>query len=144
MSRAVAGEGLLHPVALAAVGLLVVNDHVLKGAWGGLVTGKLSDFAGLVFFPLFLQALVEIVGPRDDRRVLLGAVAATIVVFGAVQLLPAAADAYRWGLGALQWPVHALLDGLSAPLRPVAVTPDPTDLVALPAAGVGLLLKRRL
>ena len=31
-----------------------MNDHVLKHACPGVVTGKLSDFAGLFFFPLFL------------------------------------------------------------------------------------------
>ena len=50
---------LLHPAPLAAVAILVVNDHFLKGsgllpAW---LTGKLSDFAGLFFFPLLLTAL---------------------------------------------------------------------------------------
>ena len=41
----------MHPVALAAIAVLVVNDHVLKSAYPGWLTGKLSDIAGLVFFP---------------------------------------------------------------------------------------------
>ena len=48
------GEAL-HPVALIAVVVLVVNDWVLKPssvpAW---LTGKLSDVSGLVFAPLVL------------------------------------------------------------------------------------------
>jgi hypothetical protein len=43
-----------HPLPLATVLLLAVNDHLLKARWPGLLTGKLSDFAGLFFFPLLL------------------------------------------------------------------------------------------
>ena len=39
--------------------LLGLNDHVLKGAFPGLITGKLSDFAGLVFFPLVLELVLR-------------------------------------------------------------------------------------
>jgi hypothetical protein len=55
------GDTLLHPLALTAVVLLLLNDHTLKPAAPGIVTGKVSDFAGLVFFPLLLVALVELV-----------------------------------------------------------------------------------
>ena len=34
--------------------LLALNDHVLKQAWPGWVTGKLSDVAGLVVAPAVL------------------------------------------------------------------------------------------
>ncbi|MCC6617494.1 MAG: hypothetical protein IT341_00485 [Chloroflexi bacterium] len=47
---AVPADGLLHPVVLGAIGLLLLNDHVLKTTTPGFVTGKLSDFAGLAFF----------------------------------------------------------------------------------------------
>lgn len=36
------------PWFLLAVAVLAVNDHILKGMWPGWLTGKLSDFAGLV------------------------------------------------------------------------------------------------
>lgn len=36
------------PWFLGAVALLALNDHVLKYVWPGFITGKLSDFAGLV------------------------------------------------------------------------------------------------
>ena len=48
------GDALLDPIALAALTLLVVNDHILKSAWPGFVTGKLSDIAGLAFFPILV------------------------------------------------------------------------------------------
>ncbi len=132
------GSRLLHPIALAAIAVLVLNDHVLKDAYGNALTGKLSDVAGLLFFPLMLQAGWELARDRvTGNRFLIGAAVATALVFASVQLNPLAADAYRYGLGALQWPVRALMGGAYAP---VAVTPDPTDLLALPAAAAAVVL----
>lgn len=42
------GKWLARPWFFAAVATLAINDHVLKAAWPGLVTGKVSDFAGVV------------------------------------------------------------------------------------------------
>lgn len=139
---------LLHPVSLAAIALLVVNDHVLKAAWPGLVTGKLSDVAGLVFFPLLLAAVAQQVRPALPlRRTALMCALLTALVFAAIKLSPLAGDAYRAGLGALQWPLYALWAlahdrGLPALLR-VALTPDPTDLLTLPAVLVAVWLAHR-
>ena len=49
---------LLHPLPLAAIALTALNDHLLKGsgALPGWLTGKLSDFAGLFFFPIAVVA----------------------------------------------------------------------------------------
>src|SRR5687767_12493968 len=49
---------LLTPAFLCALLLLLLNDHVLKPAFGGVVTGKLSDFAGLFAFTLFFVSLL--------------------------------------------------------------------------------------
>ena len=51
---------LLHPVVAAAVVVLLLNDHLFKAAAPGLATGKASDFAGLLFFPLLLVAAWEV------------------------------------------------------------------------------------
>ena len=135
-------DGLLHPLALLALGTLVLNDHLLKGTAPGLLTGKLSDLAGLVFFPLLLQALVEVLDRREPfrprRSVLLGAALLSAMVFSAINLWPPAGDLYRWTLGTLQWPFHALQGGLGTPLRPTLHTVDPTDLLALPAVLLSL------
>ncbi len=48
---------LRSPVFLLALALLVVNDWVLKPAFHNALTGKLSDFAGLAAFTLFLCSL---------------------------------------------------------------------------------------
>jgi hypothetical protein len=128
----------------------VANDHWLKAAWPGPVTGKLSDVAGLVLAPLVLQAAVEVVTGlrrpawRPSRAVLVGSVAIVGTVFAAINLFPLAADAYRVGLGAAQWPFRALAAVLaSAPIpavAPVALVLDPTDLVTLPGLLVPLVL----
>ena len=145
-----AGDGLLHPVPIAAVALLVLNDHVFKARWPGFVTGKLSDVAGLVFFPLFLDAIAAVLpGARAVaplRRVAACAVA-TAVVFALVKTWAPATQVYRIGLGLLQWPFRAagaILRG-EAPGGPawVALVRDPTDLLALPFVAVSVLLERR-
>jgi hypothetical protein len=147
-SRAAAtpGDGLLNPVALAALAVLILNDRFLKTAWPGAVTGKLSDVAGLIVAPLALQAGWEIVAWVGGRwtgpssRVLAVAIALVGVGFVAIQVPGPAVDAYRFGLGILQWPlavVTAMIAGSGLPpISPVAATPDLADLLALPAIGL--------
>ena len=136
------GEGVLSPSFLGAVGVLVLNDHVLKGYGPGWLTGYLSDVAGLFFFPIFLQAILE-VGlaafghyRRPSMALLYICVATTVLGFSVVQLSPLGQDMYRWGLGYLQWVVYSplaiILGGLNLPPRPVKLWPDPWDLATLP------------
>ena len=54
-----AGSLLLHPLALASLALWIANDHWLKLALPGALTGKLSDAAGLVVCPLLLLRALE-------------------------------------------------------------------------------------
>lgn len=117
------GEAL-HPVALAAVVVLVVNDWVLKpSAAPGWLTGKLSDVAGLVFAPLVLTALVDAaIGRPLTRAKLAASIALTGAVFAAVKLSPEAARAV-----ARAWS----LTGVDA-----RIVADPTDLLALPSLAV--------
>lgn len=123
------GHGLVHPGAVAAILLLVVNDHVLKGSYPGVVTGKLSDFAGLAFFPLLLQALLELAGARVSRRVLGGCIVASGLLMVAVKTLPWANEAYIRAAGWLLAP-WAWVRG--EPWPPVVrLEMDPTDLWAL-------------
>lgn len=65
ISRSPIGERcrwLGRPWFFAAVALLAMNDQAFKGAWPGWVTGKLSDFAGLVVVATLVSVLVG--GPR--------------------------------------------------------------------------------
>jgi hypothetical protein len=48
---------LTSPGFLITLSLLLVNDFYLKSAFGGPITGKLSDFAGLFAFTLSCLAL---------------------------------------------------------------------------------------
>lgn len=144
MSRgAVAGDALLHPLALASLALLIFNDHVLKFRAPGALSGKLSDVAILVVGPLLLQGVVEVGLARLGRawgpssRAALIACAVTGVSFALEKTLPAATEVYRQAWGAMRWPLDALVAlarGLDAPARgPVAAVTDPTDLITLPA-----------
>lgn len=143
---------MLHPIVTAAVLVLVVNDHVLKAALPGLLTGKASDFAGLLFFPLLLVAAWEVSiasigrwhGPR--LRPLAMATIATGLAFVAVKTSAAGSSQFAHLLGSLQWlgasAAHLVVGGPQPLQVPVSVAHDPTDLVALAslvvAFGIGL------
>jgi hypothetical protein len=138
-------SGLLHPVALGALAVLILNDHVLKARYPGWVTGKLSDVAGMIVFPLFACAICAIVIRRADRqRMVAVCVAATALGFALVKLWPPATHACELTLGALQWPFSAGLQGGFADLAPVAIVRDPSDLLALPFAAIALWLPRQI
>ncbi len=146
------GSTLLHPVVLGAIAVLVLNDHWWKAAWPGALTGKLSDFAGLLFFPLLLHAVgEEALGARrrvaGSARRLIIAAAATGVVFSLIKLTAVGAQGYAWAGGGLQWPFRALaalFQGRPLPaVARVSVVQDATDLVALPCLGVAVWLGRR-
>jgi hypothetical protein len=127
------GEAL-HPVTLAAVAVLAINDWVLKPHLGpGVVTGKLSDVAGLVFAPVVLSAALGLalhvaarlgarVDPSLSRRRLIACTAATGAVFAAVKLDPGAARL-----------LAAMISQLG---RPAAIALDRSDLLCLPALAI--------
>lgn len=127
------------PWFLASVALLVINDHVLKSAAPGPITGKLSDVAGLVMTPILIVGTIEFLSGRlvTPRRAWMIS-ALTGAAFAAIQLTPSAADAYRQVMGL----VHGLPDGF--PLTPADVlhVADAWDLVALPAVAVAPMLAR--
>ncbi|NKE60653.1 hypothetical protein FXN61_29230 [Lentzea sp. PSKA42] len=109
-----------HPLTVGATAVLLLNDHVFKQAWPGLVTGKLSDVAGLVVAPAVLGLLFGLF--RAGR---IGAAAATLLTgagFAWVKLTTAGA-----GVASAAWSV---VNG------PSVVLADPSDLVALPALGI--------
>jgi hypothetical protein len=144
------GDLLLHPLSLGALGLLLLNDHALKSAWPGPISGKLSDVAGMVFFPTFLVSAWEIIlaigkrwrGPSIQALGFATVSAATI--FTLVKTVPSAAQSAGDTLGLAQW-VLALPVGLIAGRPwPVPVSTriiaDPTDLIAVPMIGLVLWL----
>lgn len=147
------GEPLTHPIALTALTMLILNDHVLKEAWPGWWTGKLSDLSGLIIFPLLLQAAWELICQIRHRqwepsfRLLAACTGATLIGFTAIQINAPSAEAVGRLLGLLQWPLPALqhlVQGTQAPpLYTTVLTPDPTDLLTLPALALSLWIGRQ-
>jgi hypothetical protein len=117
MTSSCSRGGVGHPIWVIALLLLVLNDHVLKGAglFPGWLTGKLSDFAGLVVAPVLLTTLL---GARSGWA---RAVTCAVVGLGfaAIKLSPGTARALERALALahLDWRLWS----------------DATDLVALVA-----------
>ncbi|HEX5995857.1 MAG TPA: sialidase family protein [Jiangellales bacterium] len=111
---------LAHPVTLVVIAALVVNDHVLKAAFPGLITGKLSDAAGLVMAPPLLAVIATLLVPRLSTR------AAAIIGFVGTALGFAVVKGTAAGAAAASavWSAVAL---------PTLIRADATDLLTLPA-----------
>src|SRR5687767_4407511 len=60
---------LLHPLTVLATVVLLVNDHVLKAAAPGWLTGKASDVAGLLVAPPLLALVLTASVPRVSHGV---------------------------------------------------------------------------
>ncbi|HEX5753079.1 MAG TPA: hypothetical protein VFZ09_43160 [Archangium sp.] len=122
---------------VAAMVLVALNDHVLKGAGllPGWLTGKLSDFAGLYFAPLLVAELWMLARPSPMARVAVRRVAWAALGFGllftTIKTFPPADRLYEAVLTALL-------------RRPAGNTVDPTDLLALVMPGVAVWDVRRL
>ena len=74
------GDLLLNPWALVSVAVILINDHVLKGAFGNTMTGKLSDVAGVFLLPLLLLSVLEVL-----RRSLVGRAAIAWSIAGGIR-----------------------------------------------------------
>jgi hypothetical protein len=121
-------HALSHPITLAAVGVLLLNDHVLRRWWPSWMTGKLGDVAWLAFFPLIMALAFALIVPARVKardQVVAG------LAFGFTALL--------FALGKTVPAVHALIVAvLGAILRmPIGLRLDPTDLITLPALWIG-------
>ncbi|MBO3742556.1 hypothetical protein [Actinoplanes flavus] len=118
-----------HPVSMAALVLLIVNDHVWKAAHPGWVTGKLSDAAGLVVAPPLLAAVTGLIAPRARFRwVTPGAILAVGVGFAMVKTM-----GYAAALASDAWSL----------VTPSLVRVDPSDLLALPFLAVAWWVARQ-
>lgn len=109
---------------MGALAVLILNDHVLKGAGvlPGVVTGKLSDVAGLLVAPAVLGWVLRVRG----RRGWIAVHVAVGVGFAALQLVP--------GLG-------RIVDEAAASVGIVMRSwPDPSDLLALPALAISFVM----
>lgn len=142
-ARSLPGEVLLHPLAWGSLLMWFINDHIFKGWLPGTWTGKLSDVACLIAFPLLLVAGYEVVaaalGARRWRSPWVAAAALGLAgfVMASINVWPLAAEGYERGLGLLQWPFLAAAAWWGGAAVPgpgrAALTMDPGDLWTLPA-----------
>lgn len=137
------GDLLVRPLAVVALMTLILNDQVLKRRWPGLLTGKLSDIAGLVFLPLLVISICELARAAARRPWRVGdrgvvAVAATVAIgFAATKLSTAIGSTYGDILGWLRWP-------LIGHWSRIAISDDPTDVLCTPGLVVAWIESRRL
>jgi hypothetical protein len=130
---------LVHPVVLAALGVLVVNDHWAKAAIPSTATGKASDAAGaIVLTALGCSGLAA--WRRHPVRPA-GALAVAASVVGLVVVVKATGPgnvAGAWAAGLARWPIDALgalVRGTAPPVpAPASMVADPTDALAATAA----------
>jgi photosystem II stability/assembly factor-like uncharacterized protein len=110
------------PWGIAAVALLILNDHLLKQVAPSALTDKLGDFAGLFFAPYVLLLAVGSLPIRFsrlfERHVALVAYALVGVFFAALKVSATSAAV-----------LTSLLTVVLA--GPVSIVLDPTDLIAL-------------
>ena len=142
------GDLLLSFTTLASLGLLILNDRILKAHVGGWVTGKLSDAAGLVFLPLLLIGTLELCRRALRRqpwcvpRSLTSTVIASIgLAFVLVKLASPFTAAYIWSMRLIEAPallIERAATGSTAWLPPIHVVHDATDLLVLPVLLVPL------
>jgi hypothetical protein len=120
---------------LLAVALLTVNDHYFKGAFHNTLTGKLSDFAGCFFLPLYVSAMLAFVTRWSlERRLWVGALT-TLAIFIPVSVSRPAADF-----------VCRMVEWVAIPLGIGAqrIASDPTDLIAVPMICLAVLYAQRV
>ncbi|MCD0450516.1 hypothetical protein LO762_15150 [Actinocorallia sp. API 0066] len=117
-----------HPATVGAAVVLAVNDHLLKAAFPGVVTGKLSDVAGLVLAPALLALCLGLLGWNGSR-----AAAFAVAVTGVGFTLAKATDTGA-AVASHAW---------AAVVGPSLVRADPTDLLALPALALSWFVHLR-
>lgn len=112
-------RALVHPLWVGALWMLILNDQVLKGSklLPGWLTGKLSDFAGFLIFPMLLAVLLR--ARRRSELLLCHAAAAVLLLL--LELSPGFCGLLAATLGWRLWP-------------------DPTDLMALASIAVSWLV----
>jgi hypothetical protein len=108
---------LRHPLWWTALALLILNDHLFKGSGylPGWLTGKLSDFAGMIVAPPLLAVALGVKSRRGWYRCLW----AVGVPFALIKSWPAVAGSIDQS---------SMYFGLRCDIRC-----DPWDLMALPA-----------
>jgi hypothetical protein len=112
---------LTSPAALAAVTILLINDHLLRRVWPSWWTGKIGDFAWLYFAPFVAAAILAwLIPPKWKNQEKLVGLLSFGLVGGTFALANTSPEFHRW-----------FSEGLESLLRiPFVIHRDPTDLMA--------------
>lgn len=121
-------DALRHPLWWMSLAMLLCNDFWWKQAsWmPNVLSGKISDFSGMLVFPLFLALLLGL----SSRRSWFAVHALTAVLFAAIKLVPV-----------MSYAVVSLFAKLGLSWQ---IWHDPTDLLALPMLALSFYLFPRL
>lgn len=144
----IVGRAMLHPACLLALGLWWLNDDVLKARYHNFLTGKLSDLACMVVFPVLVLSVIQVVQslrgvawfPR--RAHVLATLFGVGVLFAAINLSATVGHAYRVVFAHVLFPFLFAFHGAHH-LPAISHTQDPTDLLVLPALYLAYLLAPR-
>ncbi|NQW72417.1 MAG: hypothetical protein HQ453_06775 [Actinobacteria bacterium] len=140
----VRSDFMLSWVFLVSLVALLVNDLYLKPNLPGVVSGLLSDVAGMVFFPILLVATAEaFMVLTPGKRFAVPSWFLVSVVFVAVSFV--VVKFTSWGESAYTWVVNPLVawTGSWLSLGTSGVVSDPVDLLALLAVPIPVLVGRR-
>lgn len=118
---------LCHPLSVAAMLLLLFNDHWLRWYAPSWWTGKLGDFAWLFFAPFAVAMILALLippSPRQEQIVQVLAFGLTGGIFALAKGVPL---------------VHAWIIQIAETILglPIGLRRDPTDLIALASLGAG-------
>src|SRR5512147_742964 len=78
-----------HPLSIAAVIIVLLNDHWWRRVAPSWFTGKIGDFAWLIFAPCLLALLLAWLLPRREMLVGHVAIVAVGLIFGLDKTVPA-------------------------------------------------------
>lgn len=130
-----AARALMGAPTLAALALMVLNDHVLKGSGllPGVITGKLSDFAFLFFAPIVLVFATR----ARSLLAVLACYAAPNVLYTAINVSVPVSDAFAAAMNhvvpmTLWCDAEDLVALAITPLSWLYLTRRPTQVAAQP------------
>jgi hypothetical protein len=134
----VAGGAMLHPVCLLALGTWWLNDAVLKARYHNWLTGKLSDLACMVVFPVLVLCVVQVLGSLGNarwqprREHVLSTVFGVGLLFAGINLSENVGEVYKQVFAWVLYPFLLVLEG-SGRMPIISHTQDASDLMTLPA-----------
>jgi hypothetical protein len=122
---------LSHPISILGIIVVLLNDHWWRRTAPSWFTGKIGDFAWLIFAPFLLAALLAWLFPWREKFVGYVSIIGVGLIFGLAKTVPA--------FHALTIDVLEFLTGW-----PNVLKLDPTDLLSLPALLIAWWIWERL